>query len=67
MLGAVMTQRHLLRLFSLIWRDHLWSWKPGVPVTVIKITGWRSCIYHTPGGQRVRATFYGWPRPTRRD
>ena len=46
------------RLFAWVWR----RWLPtGYEVRVVRITGWRSCLYDTEWGQRVRAHFLVFP------
>ncbi len=45
----------LISLFSFVWRKWIGQNK------VVHITGWRSCLYDEPLGQRVRATFLVWP------
>ena len=42
-------------LFSLIW----WHWMKDYKI--IKVTGWRSCLYDNKYGQRVRATICLFP------
>lgn len=50
-----------MNLFAWIWRKWLWNDFSQRPNRVIRITGWRSCLYDTPSGQRTHATFLIWP------
>lgn len=38
-------------LFHLVWRRRLRGFR------LVRVTGWRSCLYDTNEGQRVRATW----------
>ena len=51
-------------LFALIWRYRLWvaetNYGPRRP-TVVRVDGWRSCLWDHPSRGRERVTFvFGW-------
>ena len=52
----------IIAIFTAVWHRRLIDDWSGRPMQVRFVTGFRSCIYDKPSsGQRVRATFLGWP------
>lgn len=49
------------RVFGWIWRRWLFDEHTGRQCRVFRVTGWHSCLYDTPSGTRVRATFLVLP------
>jgi hypothetical protein len=51
-------QKILIPIFAWFWRQRLQDYK------LIKVMGWRSCLFDTKYGQRIRCTFlFGYHKP----
>jgi len=50
-----MTSKLSKTIFRMLWHRRLGDFK------LVKVTGWRSCVYDNKWGQRVRATFCLFP------
>ncbi len=50
-----MTQKILIFLWSIVWREWLFDWKKQ-PLKVIKVKGWRTALVETKAGHRETIT-----------